>query len=210
VTGTKGNRRIDDPTDFVRIEIDAALSRNVRVIPVLVEGARMPLVEELPESMAGLVRRQAIELSPSRFAADLGRLIDVLDSMLVAGRSMAPTQSDVHAEPSVPHPPGERASTTTHRPVAVAAAVAVLALLVLGSVALGLIYQPPFLLAVTALGVWEGLRPGGTSSAEQMKRRGIALIVLGGVWIGVAWWTGLPELFVAGGIGLNWLSRRKE
>ena len=42
MTDETGKRRLDDPDDFVRLEIEAALARNVRVIPVLVDGARMP------------------------------------------------------------------------------------------------------------------------------------------------------------------------
>jgi hypothetical protein len=64
ITDEDGRRRLDDPADFVRLEIEAALARNVRVIPILVEGARMPRAVELPASLAGLVRRQALELSP--------------------------------------------------------------------------------------------------------------------------------------------------
>jgi TIR domain len=66
-----GLRRIDDPNDFVRIEIEAALQRNVRVIPVLVDGAAMPKASELPESLKGLARRQGTEVSPARFEADV-------------------------------------------------------------------------------------------------------------------------------------------
>ena len=60
-------RRLDDPNDFVRIEIEAALARGVWVIPVLVDGAAMPKPEELPDSLKKLRRRQAIEISHSRF-----------------------------------------------------------------------------------------------------------------------------------------------
>ena len=70
-----GLRRLDDPDDFVRLEIEAALTRDVRVIPILVDGARMPRADELPPSLAKLVRRQALELSPSRFDFDTGRLL---------------------------------------------------------------------------------------------------------------------------------------
>jgi len=82
IAAADGGRRLDDPNDFVRLEIEAALSRGVRVIPILVEGARMPRADELPDSLAGLVRRQALELSPSRFDADLARLLKVLDRTL--------------------------------------------------------------------------------------------------------------------------------
>jgi hypothetical protein len=82
ITNERGERRLDDPDDFVRLEIEAALRRNVRVIPVLVDGARMPRADELPESMRALVRRQALELSPSRFESDTSRLVRVLESTL--------------------------------------------------------------------------------------------------------------------------------
>jgi TIR domain len=77
------HRRIDDPDDFVRLEIEAALARDVRVIPVLVDGAAMPHADELPGSLAALVRRQALELSPDRFYFDTGRLLEVLERTLV-------------------------------------------------------------------------------------------------------------------------------
>ncbi|WP_428548015.1 TIR domain-containing protein [Roseiarcus sp.] len=67
-------RRIDNPKDFVRIEIEAALNRGVRVIPVLVDGATMPAPEDLPESLRKLVRLQGIEISHTRFDADVRRL----------------------------------------------------------------------------------------------------------------------------------------
>jgi ABC-type amino acid transport substrate-binding protein len=82
ITDKHGKRRLDQPDDFVRLEIEAALARDVRVIPILVEGAPMPLAEDLPASMAGLARRQALELSPTRFDLDTGRLLSVLDKTL--------------------------------------------------------------------------------------------------------------------------------
>jgi hypothetical protein len=84
ITDEAGSRRLDDPDDFVRLEIEAALARKVRVIPILVDGARMPRAEELPPSLAPLARRQALELSPSRFEFDTSRLLKVLDKTLGA------------------------------------------------------------------------------------------------------------------------------
>src|SRR5215470_7940466 len=56
-TDESGKRRLDDEEDFVRMEIVAALQRNVLVIPVLVDGARMPRKQDLPEPLAPLSRR---------------------------------------------------------------------------------------------------------------------------------------------------------
>lgn len=93
VTDEDGRRRLDNPEDFVRLEIEAALERGVRVIPVLVEGARMPRSDHLPESLRGFARRQALELAHNRFNADCGRLIQVLDKTL-AGLPAAPAQGN--------------------------------------------------------------------------------------------------------------------
>src|SRR6478735_2895084 len=60
-----GRRRFDNPNDYVTIEIAAALRRGIRVIPVLVEGARMPKASELPHSLKPLARRQPFEVRDS-------------------------------------------------------------------------------------------------------------------------------------------------
>jgi TIR domain/Sel1 repeat len=71
-------RRIDNQRDFVRIEIEAALHRGVRVIPVLVDGATMPEAEDLPESLRKLVRLQGVEVSHTRFDTDVRKLTHTL------------------------------------------------------------------------------------------------------------------------------------
>jgi hypothetical protein len=78
----KGRRRLDNPADFVRIEIATALRRDIRVIPVLVEGAPVPEVDQLPEDLKALVRRNAVEVSHSRFNADFGRLVKAIERVL--------------------------------------------------------------------------------------------------------------------------------
>jgi hypothetical protein len=97
ITDAHGRRRLDDPDDFVRLEIEAALTRNVRVIPILVDGARMPRADELPDSLVKLVRRQALELSPARFEFDTSRLLKVLDLTLAEVRT---AQDDPALEPA--------------------------------------------------------------------------------------------------------------
>jgi glycerophosphoryl diester phosphodiesterase len=95
VTDAKGARRIDDPADFVRLEVETALSRDdVRVIPILVDHARMPTAEELPAGLAALTRRQAVEINPVSF--DTHRLLRVLNETLNAAAD----------EPTAPRMPG--------------------------------------------------------------------------------------------------------
>ena len=105
ISDDEGVRRLDHPDDFVRIEIEAALSRDVRIIPILVDGATMPSAAELPRSLAPLAHRQALELSPSRFQSDTSRLLAVLEKTLAEQR--APTQ-DTSVEPRGPS--GEQTS----------------------------------------------------------------------------------------------------
>jgi hypothetical protein len=77
-----GKRRLEKPEDFVRVEIGAALKRNIRVIPVLLDGATMPAERELPDDLKSLVWRQALEVSHNRFNADFGRLLAALEKFL--------------------------------------------------------------------------------------------------------------------------------
>lgn len=70
-----GQRRLENPKDFVRIEICAALSRAIPVVPVLLDGARMPDVEQLPKDMRNLSRRQAEFIEYRTFDEDVDRLI---------------------------------------------------------------------------------------------------------------------------------------
>ncbi|HEY2296002.1 MAG TPA: TIR domain-containing protein [Thermoanaerobaculia bacterium] len=77
-----GRRRLDDPGDFVRLEVESALARRIRVIPVLVQDAPMPGAEELPASLARLARRNAIELSDARWAYDVDRLAHTIQEIL--------------------------------------------------------------------------------------------------------------------------------
>jgi TIR domain len=58
-----GNRRLDNPNDFVRIEIAAALQRSIPVIPLLLDGARIPKADELPEDLKELALRNGMENS---------------------------------------------------------------------------------------------------------------------------------------------------
>ena len=83
----RGRRRLDDPDDIVRLEIEAALARDVRVIPILVEGAVMPGRQDLPESLAGLARRNALFIRHESFRYDAGRLVTTIERVLATSPS---------------------------------------------------------------------------------------------------------------------------
>jgi hypothetical protein len=72
---SSGRRRIDNPEDFVRLEIAKGLERNVRVIPLLVNNASMPAEKDLPPELARLASIQAMQLSDERWEYDLGQLL---------------------------------------------------------------------------------------------------------------------------------------
>lgn len=74
-------RRLDNPHDLVRLEIETALDRNIRVIPALVGGAEMPEPDQLPGTLANLARRNAVELSDRRFRGDVQLLFEALEKI---------------------------------------------------------------------------------------------------------------------------------
>ena len=78
-----GKRRIDDPRDQLRIELEVALGRNIPVIPVLVRKASMPLEEDLPPSLKSLAYRNGIQIRPDPdFNGDMDRLIKGIEPHL--------------------------------------------------------------------------------------------------------------------------------
>jgi hypothetical protein len=75
-----GERRLDDPADFVRIEIESALERGIPVIPLLVRDAKMPSEEQLPATLKKLVYRNGTPIrSDPDFHRDMDRLISALE-----------------------------------------------------------------------------------------------------------------------------------
>ncbi len=106
-----GKRRLDNPDDFVRIGIATALKRNIRVIPVLVDGATMPPARELPNDLKLLVPRNALELSHKRFSADLERLIGALERAL----EKTTAERGVIEHPTVAHRESEEKPQLVHR-----------------------------------------------------------------------------------------------
>lgn len=79
---SQGTRRLDDANDFVRIELASALRRDIPVVPVLVRGAKMPRVEQLPDDLKELAYRNAVELTHARWKSDVQALLQALGPYL--------------------------------------------------------------------------------------------------------------------------------
>src|SRR5688572_7250381 len=78
LAGADGQRRLDDPFDYVSREISVALRNGIAVVPVLLGNASMPRAEELPEALKDLAKRNAITVSDERWNFDVERLAKVL------------------------------------------------------------------------------------------------------------------------------------
>lgn len=117
ISNGEDQARITREEDFVRLELETALRRSgVRVIPLLVGGARMPLSDELPESVRALTRRNAVELSDLRWRYDVGRLINTLEEVLAAAHVTLPGRSKPIEEARRPTAQGEPAATAVADP----------------------------------------------------------------------------------------------
>jgi hypothetical protein len=78
VADEDGKPRLDNPDDYVRLEIETALKRDVRVVPILLEGVSIPKSAQLPKTLASLARRNGITVSHANFGSDADRLIERL------------------------------------------------------------------------------------------------------------------------------------
>jgi hypothetical protein len=104
----EGRRQLDNPEDFIRVELEAALEHGLHIIPVLIDDARMPRRQDLPESLKDLARRQAMEiqLHRDRFQRDVELLIGALESYFKTAPAVRPRS---HAEQDyIPPPPARR------------------------------------------------------------------------------------------------------
>ena len=82
ITDAHGRRRLDDVHDWVRREIGAALERDIRVIPVLIDEARMPGADDLPAELLGLARRNLLRIDHETFSTDIHRLLGSISDTL--------------------------------------------------------------------------------------------------------------------------------
>jgi tetratricopeptide (TPR) repeat protein len=115
----KGLRRLDDPEDFVHIEVERGLSRDILVIPLLVTGATMPSADQLPPGLAELSSRSGIPVrADPDFHKDMGRLIGQLEAAVPPLPAGPPSLADAERRlaelplddipPIAPLPPSSR------------------------------------------------------------------------------------------------------
>jgi hypothetical protein len=76
----QGNRRLDNPDDWVRLEIEAAFARNVPILPLLLRGAQMPAADKVPPSLRRLTETNAVALGDENLWTDLWSSVDSLTS----------------------------------------------------------------------------------------------------------------------------------
>jgi WD40 repeat protein len=86
----QGRRRLHDPHDIVALEITTALERNIRLIPVLVDGAAPPRADDLPAPLAPLARRHAVRLEHTAFKAGVAELVAALERRPETARPQGP------------------------------------------------------------------------------------------------------------------------
>ena len=97
VTDSGGNRRLDDPSDWIRVELEATFEHNVVVVPVLIDDARMPRMEHLPAPLRGLAMLQPTHLHRDRFQSDVEALLDSLEDIVESASARTPGVPGQHA-----------------------------------------------------------------------------------------------------------------
>jgi Tol biopolymer transport system component len=121
-----GQRRLEDPDDFVRIELEAALARDIPVVPVLVAHAPLPVASELPGSLAPMAFRQSIEVRPDPdFHNDATRLVSALRGILDPAAAAAEQAAAAITPPAAAtgRPRGRRLGWVVAAVLGIAAAV---------------------------------------------------------------------------------------
>ena len=109
VQDDKGNRRLDHPGDWVRLEVETALSRGIPVIPLLVGNAELPRAEELPDCLQNLAYRNytTARLDPD-FDPDMARLIEGINALLADQSDPTSNRPPIRVPGNIPTPKTSR------------------------------------------------------------------------------------------------------
>jgi hypothetical protein len=130
MTDKSGIPRLENPEDFVRLEILAGLEQKAVMIPVLLADTEMPSAQALPPPLQPFARRNAIQISDSRFHSDVDRLIEAIEKIFNPQRAaVPPIRSEQRNQAATP----PFINMSSHPNVGfIAAAVAAVALIVAG------------------------------------------------------------------------------
>jgi hypothetical protein len=114
-----GRRRLDDPGDFVRTELETALALRKPVIPVLVGGVLLPAVADLPTGLRRLANLQAVEIRSGRDAAEnTAQLVQAIERFVAEADPDAPIlKAPIRSRGAEPHPPQRAAAGAKGKPV---------------------------------------------------------------------------------------------
>jgi formylglycine-generating enzyme required for sulfatase activity len=115
VKDEEGRTRLENPGDFVRLEIEAALGRDIVVTPILVQGAHMPAPEHLPADIRDLVYRNGFELSHNRWESDVAEMIRRLDLDVSKAARQVEQSASAAAAPNASAPPAARPAVPGRR-----------------------------------------------------------------------------------------------
>lgn len=188
IANADGQRRLEDPNDFVALEIASALKREVPVIPVLVHDARMPAADLLPETLKPFAYRNSVELTHARWSSDVALLIEALKAYVTPKSVSGPSvHATVPVQLPAPHSPSGMVHPVTDikkKPTGLIAGVAVAAVLVIAAIVYFATRPSPAAApdpnhpdaavpsAVTFAGTW--VRTGGLGDADALGKLIIA------------------------------------
>jgi len=111
VKDEEGRPRLHNPGDFVRLEIEAALKRDIVVTPILVQGAHMPAPEQLPADIRDLVYRNGFELSHNRWESDFAEMTRRLNLDIAKEGGRVEQPASTVAAPNASLAPAARPAT---------------------------------------------------------------------------------------------------
>lgn len=136
ITNSAGARRLDDPNDFVALEIASALKREVPVIPVLVHDAKMPSGDLLPDVLKAFAYRNSVELSHARWNSDVALLVEALKQYVTPKTvSETPVHATVPVQlPAPHHPSGTPSAAEAKSKTPMIAGIAIAAVLVIAAI----------------------------------------------------------------------------
>jgi hypothetical protein len=143
IKSSSGDRRLDDPNDFVRLEIASALARDIAVIPVLVHNARMPTPAELPDNLKELAFRNSVEITHARWNSDVELLTKALGQYVASSASTdtEPVHATVAVQLPPPHSPDPHRSAAKSSKMPLMLGTAVAAVLVIAGIVFFVVHK---------------------------------------------------------------------